>query len=490
MYSLSLNPPKGETVSVAKFEKAIEQVEERLGLQGQPRAIVFHEKEGRRHCHVVWSRINIDKMKAIPMSHDYRKLTELSRELFLEHGWDMPEGLRNYGRSNPLNYSHAEHQQAKRVGKHAAQVKEDIQAAWEQSDNRASFEMALAEKGYFLAQGDKRSFVVVDRSGEIWSVPKQLPKGINTKHVRAKLGNADELPSIADIHTLLELRHENEVPNIQDKALENLTRYHAAFTFAMADRSLKPLLPDKEARQTLLDNLLQSKAVIKIGERNGLNVYATQAMLDIEKRMAENAKAMANKASHKVDDHAVHRAIFNLNNKLAQETDGKASLSREQKQALQHMASDKQLSLVVGVAGAGKTTIMEGAKEALEAQGYRVRGAAPSGVAAASLREIGVNASTLHSLEYRIGLAQKMLDENAGKPLTYKQSAFIKSAMLTDKDVLIVDEAGMVSAKQLANIIELTKQAGAKLVLVGDPERWTCPNNFSRLPGLSRKEVR
>ena len=41
--------------------------------------------------------------------------------------------------------------------------------------------------------------------------------------------------------------------------------------------------------------------------------------------------------------------------------------------------------------------------------------------------------------------------------------------MLTHKDVLIIDEAGMVSAKQLARIIELTRQSGAKLVLVGDP---------------------
>lgn len=36
--------------------------------KGQPRAVVFHEKENRRHCHVVWSRIDTEAMKAIPMS--------------------------------------------------------------------------------------------------------------------------------------------------------------------------------------------------------------------------------------------------------------------------------------------------------------------------------------------------------------------------------------------------------------------------------------
>ncbi len=60
------------------------------------------------------------------------------------------------------------------------------------------------------------------------------------------------------------------------------------------------------------------------------------------------------------------------------------------------------------------------------------------------------------------------MDDNAGKPLTQGQRDFINSVMLTNRDVLIVDEAGMVSAKQLSHIMELTRQSGAKLVLVGD----------------------
>jgi hypothetical protein len=40
------------------FELAIERIEERLGLQGQPRAIVIHEKNARVHAHCVWSRID------------------------------------------------------------------------------------------------------------------------------------------------------------------------------------------------------------------------------------------------------------------------------------------------------------------------------------------------------------------------------------------------------------------------------------------------
>jgi len=68
LFSLSLNPPPQENVSTVDFEKAIEKAEEKLGLTNQLRAIVFHEKEGRRHCHAVWSRIDANAMRTISLS--------------------------------------------------------------------------------------------------------------------------------------------------------------------------------------------------------------------------------------------------------------------------------------------------------------------------------------------------------------------------------------------------------------------------------------
>ena len=74
LFSLSLNPPPKENVSTQSFEAAIARVEAKLGLESQPRAVVFHEKEGRRHCHAVWSRIDTQAMKAIPLSFSKLKL--------------------------------------------------------------------------------------------------------------------------------------------------------------------------------------------------------------------------------------------------------------------------------------------------------------------------------------------------------------------------------------------------------------------------------
>jgi hypothetical protein len=48
MFSLSLNPPPDKDVPIEAFEAAVAKVEKKLGLDGQPRVIVFHEKKGRR----------------------------------------------------------------------------------------------------------------------------------------------------------------------------------------------------------------------------------------------------------------------------------------------------------------------------------------------------------------------------------------------------------------------------------------------------------
>ena len=78
LFSVSLSPPETESVPVPVFEAAIEAIEQKTGLSGQPRAIVFHEKEGRRHAHCVWSRIDSEAMKAINLPFFKLKLRDIS----------------------------------------------------------------------------------------------------------------------------------------------------------------------------------------------------------------------------------------------------------------------------------------------------------------------------------------------------------------------------------------------------------------------------
>lgn len=194
MFSLSLNPPKQANAREEDLVKAAELAEQKLGLGNQPRAIVFHEKEGRRHAHAVWSRIDPTNMRAINLPHFKNKLTALSRELYLQHDWNLPDGLRRDGGKSPLNFTLEEWQQAKRLDLDPREIKQSFQQAWERSDGSSAFKNALEERGYFLAQGDRRGFVAIDIHGEVYSVPKWI--GIRTKAVREKLGDPHDLPSL------------------------------------------------------------------------------------------------------------------------------------------------------------------------------------------------------------------------------------------------------------------------------------------------------
>lgn len=201
LFSMSLNPPAGENVSVEAFEQAISQIEEKLGLENQPRAVVFHEKGGRRHAHVVWSRIDADRMRALNMAHYKVKLRDASQQLYREHGWDMPRGLEDRSLRDPLNFTRAEWQQARRAGLDPKQLKALFQKYWKQSDSGAAFENALKERGFTLARGDRRGFVAVDYRGEIYSLTRLT--GAKTKDVAVRLGDPQKLPSADEARAAL-----------------------------------------------------------------------------------------------------------------------------------------------------------------------------------------------------------------------------------------------------------------------------------------------
>lgn len=202
LFSLSLNPPEVESVPVDVFEAAITNIENKLGLTDQPRAVVFHEKEGRRHAHCVWSRIDVDAMKAINLPHYKLKLRDLSRELYLQHQWKMPCGLANSEERDPLNFTLEEWQQAKRAGVDPSKVKEAIQDAWSISDSVSAFSNALRERGFGLARGDKRGHVAIDIDGNVFAIARAV--GIKSKDVRARLGDPDALPEVASVKSEIE----------------------------------------------------------------------------------------------------------------------------------------------------------------------------------------------------------------------------------------------------------------------------------------------
>ena len=127
------------------------------------------------------------------------------------------------------------------------------------------------------------------------------------------------------------------------------------------------------------------------------------------------------------------------------------TLGREQGLAFRHVTQARDLSVVVGYAGTGKSTMLAVAREAWEADGYQVRGAALSGIAAEQLEAgSGITSRTVHSLLFQWEQGREEL---------------------TARTVLVVDEAGMIGSRQMERLLSHAQAAGAKVVLVGDPEQ-------------------
>ncbi len=197
MFSVSLNPPQDVIAPPEYFDNAIKQIEESNGLSGQPRVVVFHEKEGRRHAHCIWSRIDAESMTAINLPHYKLKLKDISKQLYLEHGWNLPQGFVDKKYRNPLNFSRAEWQQAKRTQDDPRMLKQLFKQAWQNSDNQQSLQNALKEHGFWLARGDRRGFVAVDYKGGVYSLSRWTDA--KTKELKQRLSQSEQLPSVQEV---------------------------------------------------------------------------------------------------------------------------------------------------------------------------------------------------------------------------------------------------------------------------------------------------
>ena len=117
-------------------------------------------------------------------------------------------------------------------------------------------------------------------------------------------------------------------------------------------------------------------------------VCTTRTMLATEQRMEQAAGELAGRQGHRV----------NLRRRLTESS----TLGREQVLAFRHVTQDRDLAVVVGYAGTGKSTMLGEARAAWEADGYRVLGAALSGIAAEQLEGgAGIASRTVYSLLFQ-----------------------------------------------------------------------------------------
>ena len=113
------------------------------------------------------------------------------------------------------------------------------------------------------------------------------------------------------------------------------------------------------------------------------------------------------------------------------------------------LSADSRLGLVSGRAGTGKTHMLQAAAQLLTGQGIDVLGAATSGRAAAELSSPHIRTRTVAGW-----LQQRQAWTPTGRPF-----------------VFVLDEAGMVGARDMAALAQAVETRGGKLVLVGDSDQ-------------------
>lgn len=167
--------------------------------------------------------------------------------------------------------------------------------------------------------------------------------------------------------------------------------------------------------------------------------FTSNAIVSIEKSLTERAERMAG-ATVKAVTAAEQQAIIDAK-----------PFNQDQREAFKLLCSEKQLAVVNGAAGTGKSFVLAAMREAYEKEGYRVLGAILQGKTAEDLQnDSGIQSGTI---------AKMLLDLQKGK------------LKLDAKTVLVVDEAGMVGSRDLEKLMAYTEAAGARLRLVGDAKQ-------------------
>ncbi len=311
--------------------------------------------------------------------------------------------------------------------------------------------------GWFACQNRHMALAGLDIRVDGRSFEKQgieliptIHLGVGTKAIERKAEGAEEKDALERLELQEERRAENarRIQRSPEIVLDLITREKSVFDERDVAKILHRHVDDAGLFQSLMARILQSPDTLRLDRERmdfGTGVraptkYTTRELIRLEAEMANRAIWLSQRASHGVRKQVLE-ATFAHNERL----------SDEQKVAIEHVAGGERIAAVIGRAGAGKTTMMKAAREAWEAAGYRVVGGALAGKAAEGLeKEAGIVSRTLSSWELRWDQGRGQLDH---------------------KTVFVLDEAGMVSSRQMATFVEAVTKAGAKLVLVGDPEQ-------------------
>lgn len=271
-YHADINPREDEHLTPEQWERAVDTLEKHLGLEGQPRFVVEHEKEGkdgenRVHRHVIWSRIDVDTMTARSDSLTYRKHESAARQIERDCGLEPVASVLVKDRDTPRperRPKNWEKFRGTKSGLDPEQVEKEVTALWHESDTGEAFHSALAENGYILCKGDRRDFCIVDPAGDEHSLARRI-SGAKAAAIRERLKdlNRDALPTVEEARELADAWSDNDAAR--------------AVRLKELDDKLKPFQVQEPGPEHFGESAEEYK---KRMERNGLGFEPEESTLE------------------------------------------------------------------------------------------------------------------------------------------------------------------------------------------------------------------
>lgn len=274
--------------------------------------------------------------------------------------------------------------------------------------------------------------------------------GVTSKAIERQVMAKGGFPDLERLALHEEVRRENarRIERRPEIVLDAIAGEKSVFDTRDVARYLHRYIDDAVRFANLMARIMASPEVVRL-EAEGVDPetgellperFATREMIRLEAEMASQAEHLAGDDGFGVSE-SVRVNIMARHGRL----------SDEQRVAIERVTGDGRMAVIVGRAGAGKTTMMQAAREVWEASGFRVVGGALAGKAAEGLeKEAGIPSRTLASWQRQWQRGRLPLD---------------------DKTVFVMDEAGMVSSRQMAEVVSAIAHAGAKVVLVGDADQ-------------------
>ena len=191
-YHANINPAELETLTPQQWAVAVETLERHLGLEGHARFVVEHQKKGRTHRHVIWSRIDVNTMRAAVMADDYAKHQAAARELELAFGLTSVKSVLGPARSSsprPMRRAKTwESFRGQESGIDPFAMKQTVTRLYRECGSAAEFFSRLSEYGLMIVKGNRTDLCLRDSARQLHSLARRLD-GVKAADLRSFMGD-------------------------------------------------------------------------------------------------------------------------------------------------------------------------------------------------------------------------------------------------------------------------------------------------------------